>query len=52
MTEEKRGGQQEMGVIVMFVIRFLVEFNKCVGKREREKEREVRRGGGFVELLQ
>lgn len=30
MTEEKRGGQQEMGVIVMFVIRFLVEFNKCV----------------------
>lgn len=30
MTEEKRGGQQEMGVMVMFVIRFLVEFKKRV----------------------
>lgn len=30
MTEEKRGGQQEMGVMVMLVIRFLVEFKKRV----------------------
>lgn len=41
---KKEGGSRRWDiVIVMFVIRFLVEFNKCVGKRKRKGERGEKR---------